>query len=62
MKITVKIDTVEVCIEREKFGEAKLISQDKEIMDTVIIPTLVEATKSAKELFTLKHQTNETTQ
>lgn len=54
MKITVKIATIEVTVDRPNFKEANTVGQDEPVMKTVIIPTLHEAVQKAKELYNIK--------
>lgn len=59
MKITVKIDSVEVVIDRPSFGDygdRHIQEARQNIMKDTVIPMLTEATNKAKELFNLKNQ------
>jgi len=51
MKITVRISSVEIIIDRDEFREGQNNEQDIQTLRDTIIPMLSEAVKSAKELY-----------
>ena len=60
MRITVKIDTIEISIDRPKFREGATEDQDKYNMRSTVMPCLEEVIKKAKELYELRNKVNNT--
>lgn len=60
MKVSVKIEDIEVVVDRPNFGDDMATDtradRRKSIMIETIIPTLKEAVDKAKELYELKKQ------
>lgn len=54
MKITVKIGTVEVIVDRPNYKEPETTKGDEYAMNDTILPTLREAAEKAKELYNLQ--------
>ena len=56
MRVTVKIEDVEVTIDRPNFKEAQHVDTEKKTFDYTVKPTLEAATAKAIELHELKQQ------
>ena len=54
MRVTVKIGTVEVTVDRPNFIDDGLADGRENRMKDTVVPTLEEATKRAKELYQLQ--------
>lgn len=51
MKITVRISSIEIIIDRPDFMESKALNHDPVVLRESVLPTLTEAVKQAKELY-----------
>ena len=56
MKITVRIEDIEVVIDRSDYKEVTMVGQETQAMNNTIIPTIQEAAKQVKELYKLKNE------
>lgn len=56
MRITVRIEDIEVTVDRHDFKEAEILVNESIIMKDVVLPSIKEATDKAKELYKLKYE------